>query len=122
MHIIIPWEHVVSKNQKITVWNGRRPALTGAYRAAKEAVHELAKEQVDQEPYDSSVKIEFHMYPPDRRRRDILNYTQLICDGIEGIAYTNDWRIDEALIVRGGVDKLDPRVEVRIYGYEERRP
>jgi len=115
MQISIPWKYVVSKNQKITVWNNRSPALTGAYRAAKESVREIAKEQIGTEPYDESVEIEFIMFPPDRRRRDILNYTQLICDAIEGVAYTNDWRIDKATVIRETVDRENPRVEVRVY-------
>lgn len=114
MLITIPWEYVVSKNQKITVWNGRRPALSKAYRVAKETVREIAQEQSIEEPYDTPVTIEFRLFPPDKRRRDILNYTQLICDGIEGVAYTNDWRIDKAVVIREQIDRENPRVEVRV--------
>ena len=112
--LVIPWEHCVSKNQKTTVWGKGRPALTAKYRNAKESISVLTKKQARRKPYDTPVRIEFVLYEPDRRRRDILNYTQIICDGIEGVAYNNDAQIQYVVVKRGGLDKSNPRMEVRI--------
>ena len=114
MRIIIPWEHCVSKNNKVTVWGKSRPALTARYRNAKEAIAKLAKEQVKRAPYNIPVCVTFNLYEPDRRRRDILNYTQIICDGLEDIAYDNDALIHYVVVKRAGIDKENPRMEIKV--------
>jgi Holliday junction resolvase RusA-like endonuclease len=118
LKIVVPWEHCISKNNKVTVWGKGRPALTAQYRNAKEAIHWIAKEQIkNRTKFEVPVRIEFYVYEPNRRRRDILNYTQIICDGIEGVAYDNDARIHYVIVKRCGVDKDNPRIEVRVKAY-----
>ena len=109
----IPFRFLTSKNDKFVVWQGR-PRLSKNYRDGKEAIHTLAAEQTNREPYDEPVmvSIEFHM--PNKLRRDILNYTQQLCDGLEGIVYINDCLISKAVVIRGAIDKQNPRVEVII--------
>ena len=110
MKIIIPWEHCISKNNKVTVWGKGRPALTAQYRNAKEAIYLLPK-------FECPVRIEFNVWEPNRRRRDILNYTQVICDGIEDVAYANDAQIHYVIVRRCGVDKENPRIEIKVTEY-----
>jgi len=118
MKIVIPWEHVVSKNNKFTVWRRGQPALTKAYRESKEEIRKRAAEQVGKnKPYNVRVEIRFDLYAPDRRRRDILNYMQILCDGIEGVAYDNDCLIDYAVVRRMEPDKENPRVEIKVKKY-----
>jgi len=118
MKITIPWSCVVSKNNKFTVWRRGQPALTKTYRDAKEEIHKRAAEQVGKrKPYNVRVQVHFDLYAPDRRRRDILNYMQILCDGIEGVAYDNDCLIDYAVVRRGEPDKENPRVEIKVAKY-----
>ncbi len=120
--ITIPWEHAISKNNKFTVWRRGQPALTKTYRDAKEKILEVAKEQIgDTKPFNVRVHVEFDLYAPDRRRRDILNYMQILCDGIEGAAYDNDCLIDYAIVRRCEPDKINPRVEIRVKKYAPER-
>ncbi len=121
MKVTIPWEHCISKNNKVTVWGKGRPALTAKYRNAKEAIFLIAKEQTSAPPYSVPVKVTFTVYEPDRRRRDILNYTQVICDGIEGVVYDNDALIHYVTVKKAGVDKENPRIELRISKYAPKR-
>lgn len=118
MKITIPWDLCISKNNKVTVWGKGRPALTARYRDAKAGIQKLAKEQTRAaKMYKEPVKITFHVWEPDRRRRDILNYTQVICDGIEGAIYDNDARINYVIVKRCGLDKENPRIEVTVNKY-----
>lgn len=117
MKIVIPWEYAVSKNNKFTVWRKGQPALTATYRDAKDSIYKIAKSQTKRTPFNSRVQISFDLYMPDRRRRDILNYMQIICDGLEGVAYENDALIDHAIVTRCAPDKDNPRVEVFVAPY-----
>lgn len=118
MLISVHWDHCISKNNKVTVWGKGRPALTAAYRNAKESIGLVAKEQANVPPIDGPVKVVFNVFEPNRRRRDILNYTQVICDGIEGVAYNDDSQIHYVVVKRCGVDRDNPRIEVEITPYE----
>ncbi len=110
--IIIPFAHLTSKNDKFDVWGGR-PRLSVKYRDGKKAINKLAKKQLKKKkPYHEPVMVSMVFHMPDNIRRDILNYTQQICDGLEGAAYVNDWFITHAVIERGAVDKKNPRVEI----------
>ena len=120
MKITIPWEHCISKNNKVTVWGKGRPALTAQYRNAKASIFKIANETTSGPKYKEPVKIRFDVFEPNRRRRDILNYTQVICDGIEDVAYDNDARICYVIVKRCGLDKENPRIEVTVTKYARR--
>lgn len=105
---------MVSKNDKFTVWKRGRPALSDKYRDAKEDIYKLAKKQWRKKPLTGKLTITMSMYMPDHRRRDILNYTQLVCDGVEGVIYEDDSQIDRAVIRRMKPDKDNPRVEITV--------
>jgi Holliday junction resolvase RusA-like endonuclease len=118
MKLVMPWGCVISKNNKFTVWRRGQPALTKTYRDAKEEIHKRAVQQLGKKkPYNVRVEVRFDLYAPDKRRRDILNYMQILCDGIEGAAYDNDSLIDYAVVRRMPTDKENPRVEIRIKEY-----
>jgi len=112
--ISIPWKHLVSKNNKTILLKGRRPALTKEYREGKEESHRIALEQYDGKPIEGSVNIVFRFFPPDKRRRDIFNYQEMLCDGIEGVVYVNDVQIDDGRVLRRKVSKTNPRVDITI--------
>jgi Holliday junction resolvase RusA-like endonuclease len=116
----IPWEHVVSKNAKLTVVHGR-PRLSTKYKNAKEAIYWLAM-TVWQVPADWPVRVDVKVYPPDRRHYDIFNVTQLIFDGLEGAAYLNDYQIADGRVRRMDIDKQKPRVEVTVQPFTNSLP
>lgn len=118
LKVSIPWKYVISKNNKYTVWRRGQPALSKPYREAKDAIHKKSSEQIGRKkPFNIGVKAEFDMFPPDNRRRDILNYTQILCDGIEGVLYENDALINYVIVRRRAADKENPRVEIRVTEY-----
>jgi Holliday junction resolvase RusA-like endonuclease len=112
MKVSIPWKHIVSKNEKITVWQGR-PRLSTKYRTAKTAINWLGK-SVWKEPLDVPVRVDVYVFAPDRRHYDIFNVTQLIFDGLEGAAYEDDFLITYGTVKRMDIDKRNPRVEVAV--------
>lgn len=118
MKVTLPWSCVISKNRKYTVTRNGRMILSKAYREGKEKIYVVARKSYKGEPLEGDVSIEFVMYLPDKRRRDILNVTQIICDGLEGIAYEGDHQIAEFYGVRIEVDKDNPRVEVTVNAQE----
>jgi len=108
----IPWRHVVSKNDKLTVVRGR-PRLSTKYKNAKEAICWLGK-AVWGKPATCPVAVEVLVFPPNKRHYDIFNVTQLIFDGLEGAAYEDDFQINYGSVKRMDIDRENPRVEVTV--------
>ena len=61
------------------------------------------------------LRVETHQ--PDRRRHDLDNTLKAICDSLgkggAGI-YLDDEQIDHLEVVRGAIDRVNPRVEVEV--------
>jgi crossover junction endodeoxyribonuclease RusA len=55
----------------------------------------------------------------DKRKNDISNREKLLSDALEGMLFDNDCQIDVMLLERGGIDKMNPRVEVELREVEE---
>jgi Holliday junction resolvase RusA-like endonuclease len=118
--LTIPWEYVVSKNDKLTVVNGR-PRLSTKYSKAKDAICWLGK-GVWGKPATWPVTVEVLVFPPNRRHYDIFNVTQLIFDGLQGAAYEDDFQIDYGAVKRMDIDKDNPRVEVTVKPFTDSLP
>lgn len=114
MNVILPWGCIVSKNRKYTVTRGGRMILTKQYREGKEAIRVFGKKAYKGKPIEGEVTMDFMLYPPDKRRRDMLNITQIVCDSLEGIFYENDYQISYITIDRDAPDKANPRLEVTV--------
>ena len=117
MKISIPFEHCVSKRDKYTKWQGGKIALSTKYRSAKLAVNYIARAHREQGagPLEGPVEMRGVTHFPDRRRRDIHNYIQLIADAIEGVAYENDNQINKLVWERGEIDRERPRIDLTLY-------
>ncbi|MCH5374817.1 MAG: RusA family crossover junction endodeoxyribonuclease [Planctomycetes bacterium] len=120
MTIRIPFEHCVSKRDKITRWRDGRIALSDKYANAKLAINYIGRAQFRQKPFEGPVEMVGVCWFPDRRRRDIHNYIQAIADGLEGICYANDNQVKRLVWEFGGVDKDEPRIEITVTPTEAR--
>ena len=50
----------------------------------------------------------------DKRRNDLDNRVKLLNDSLEGCLFDNDNQIDLMILERGGIDRVNPRVEIEI--------
>jgi crossover junction endodeoxyribonuclease RusA len=68
-------------------------------------------------PLEEKTVVEFWVFWPDKRRRDVHNLYKLLCDSLEGTVSPDDkWFLVRTMDFE--VDKLHPRVEVVAYSYE----
>jgi len=59
------------------------------------------------------LRLEMLVFKGSRRRADLDNCVKVLQDSLEhGGLYGNDSQIDELIVKRGPVDKLNPRVEI----------
>lgn len=115
--ITLPWKVLVADNARHGL-SGRRIVLTEKYRNALNAASILALMQWRAPALKTSVYLNVTLFEPDKRRRDIGNYTKLIADCLTRVAFVDDSQIDELRMVRGSLDRANPRAEITI---EQRR-
>jgi Holliday junction resolvase RusA-like endonuclease len=115
-----PYELVVPVNARQTVRRGsNRIISTTRYRDRKNAMRLLAQTQYKGNPIEGPVRASVQVWFPDRRRRDIQNILKQPLDAIEGVAYTDDCNIHLLSVLRAGVSKGNPRIEVNVTPMEE---
>lgn len=65
-------------------------------------------------PEKQQIIAEIDTWFPDKRRRDCHNGAKVMFDGLEGLVYSDDkWVLPRYMSV--GVDKVNPRAEVKFY-------
>lgn len=64
-------------------------------------------------PIQGPVRMEINVYWPDLRRRDTDNAAKSIGDGLNGIAFDDDYQVAQ-LVVTKHLDRDNPRAEVII--------
>lgn len=78
------------------------------------AVSEVNKQGYKLEEDGVWLICELTYYYPDKRRRDCHNLHKIVADALEHIAFTDDrWLLMRDMYV--GLDKDNPRIEVKIY-------
>lgn len=63
------------------------------------------------------VGIQYILYMPDKRLRDITNYVKLVEDYLvkQGVIEDDNYNIIQCVVIKfGGIDKENPRVEIEI--------
>ena len=65
----------------------------------------------------SRYRVDVEAYLPDERRRDLDNIAKTILDALNGALYVDDSQIT-TLLVATHVDRVRPRVEVRVVEFE----
>lgn len=111
--IVLPWKVLVADNARHGVIRGRI-LLTSRYREALAAASMLAMTQWKAPSLKTSVALTVTLYEPDKRRRDIGNYTKLIADALTRVAFVDDSQIDELRLTRGRLDRVNPRAEIEV--------
>lgn len=123
----IPFRYCVSKRDKIQKWSGNRIALSDRYRDAKANAHIIALSQARERgwvpfPNGAAVGVEFVVYFPSGRQKDPANYTEVLLDALEGVAYENDRQVIEMCVKLAGYDKERPHISVRVWGLNRSLP
>lgn len=99
------------------IWRavGGRVLLSREGRAYREAVA-LSWRMARLQGYGRSrLSVSIDAYMPDSRRRDCDNVLKAALDALQHAgAYTDDSQIDELRIRRAGIDRANPRVEVKL--------
>lgn len=118
--LVLPYAVLVGDNgsRRLGVVRGRI-VLSARYRAAKAAGHTLAlalcRSCPDAPfPRPHALSLTATVYPPDRRRRDLLGIAKITHDLLQGAAYDDDAQLADVHYVRGPVDRERPRVELVI--------
>ncbi len=83
-------------------------------RDAEQAIRDYVS-VLDVVPYDGPVRMSLVFYCKTRRRTDLDNLEKLVCDALNGLAYTDDHLIHAktSRLYRGQIGE-EPRTEVRI--------
>ena len=117
----LPWSVLIADNAKYSTMVGSgnergRIWLTEEYRLAKHHASLKASEQLTGlAPLEGPVALEALLFEPDRKRmRDLSNYSKLVHDALNGLAYVDDRQIDRLTWIRAGVDIDAPRLEVTV--------
>jgi Holliday junction resolvase RusA-like endonuclease len=111
--ITLPWAVLLGDNARHGLMNGRI-LLTSKYRTALRAASTLAAAQWKAAPLKGPVALTVTLYEPDKRRRDVLNYGKIIGDALSMIVILDDSQIDHATMIRGGIDRYNPRAVIEI--------
>lgn len=74
------------------------------------------------DPGRSRLRVALRAFQPDKRRRDLDNLLKATLDALAHAGvYEDDAQIDELVVVRAGVDRAAPRIEVSIVEMEPAR-
>lgn len=110
----IPWSALVSDNAKYGVVGGRLIAQK-PYRAAKKAIHKLAKDVMNGRPAAACpLRLVANVYLPDNRVHDVVNFSKCVHDALKGSVFVDDQWLHDVRWIRAGVDVDAPRCELTI--------
>lgn len=114
--VVLPWSCLVSDNDRMGVWRGRK-ILTRRYRnALAQARLEIAR-QWRGPRWGWRVAVTARIVAPPGHR-DVQNFTKLLCDALEHSALRNDEQVADWRIVDGGRDDEFPRAELDLIPME----
>lgn len=120
VEVVFPWSLYVSANERL-IPRGDRLVSSSAYRNRMEAARLVAQNQTTDMTFGTEpVRMVQHIYPPDKRRRDVRNVGKLFEDALEGVLYEDDYQIRDLRMVYHAVDRDDPRIVVTVERMEEK--
>jgi len=110
------WRHVVLKTKKGLI---QRTLLSMTGRHFRtEAVRAIHKQYPVHRVINEPVQVEMHLFPPDRRKRDIDNYSKGVLDALSyAKVWTDDYLVDDLHIIRRRQAQSGVSVVLRIRTY-----
>lgn len=98
--------------RSVTIRGHGRVLLSKAGRRYKE---DIKKAVMGMESFGSArLAVHYTYWFKDKRRNDLDNRVKLLNDSLEGCLFDNDNQIDLMILERGGIDRVNPRVEIEI--------
>ena len=124
MKLVLKGKIPSKKNSKIIVCRNGRPLLLSSknYREWHEEQSWLIKKYIPKQPI-KKCKIEMAFYSGDKRLYDLSNKAESAMDFLvdNKIIEDDNYSICSELLLKfGGIDKINPRVEIEIYEEEQR--
>ena len=119
MKLELPWSALRPDNHRLMpVVRGKRAFLITApeYRAAKYEAELRMKAQwrsSGRRMLEGDVSLHAVLWVPDRRKRDVTNYSKLLQDAMTGIVFADDAQVVRALWEKR-MDRDNPRVELEV--------
>lgn len=118
--ITIPWKFLALANHRlmpVVRWIDRAPKavlITAPdYRQAKEsAEYHIKRQWLGHEMLKGPIALTARCFFPDRRRRDAVNISKMVCDAMSGLVMDDDSQIEDERWIKAGYDKANPRVEI----------
>lgn len=110
----------ISVNHLYVFMKGKR-FMTKKGQEYMQKVWKIVEDEVKSQGYKMEEEgvwlvAELRFYYPDKRRRDCHNMHKLVMDTLEHIAFPEDrWVMVRDMYV--GLDKENPRIEVKLYPY-----
>jgi Holliday junction resolvase RusA-like endonuclease len=118
LRLTLPWSMLVSDNLKwraATRGNTATIVLTPAYRDAKRRIRALCLTlMAGRRPLTIPLALEARVWVPDRRRRDVVNYSKALHDALTGTVFLDDAQLHDVRWIRAGVDVDAPRADITI--------
>lgn len=120
--ITIPWKFLALSNHRlmpVVRWIDRAPKavlITAPdYRQAKESAEYHIKSQWrGMDKLTGPLQLVALCYFPDRRKRDSVNISKMVCDAMSGLVMEDDSQIEDERWIKAGYDKAEPRVEITL--------
>lgn len=99
--IDLPWSCAESSNKR------DRYSHQGGYTLARDETHAEASNQIDGNPIKGPVEVRLDLFPPEEpnpfqlaRPFDAMNVPKAVLDGLEGVAYHNDYQVEIGHVYR----------------------
>lgn len=119
IEVTIPWISGLSVDQML-ITTERGGHYTQGYRQAKAHVADhMMVGASGHRPTEEPVWVQLKCYFPDRQRRDLDNLTKPFLDGLQEWVIEDDSQVHRLTVERGGVDRDEPRVEVKVRPYND---
>ena len=114
--LILPWSSLRPDNHRLMpVVRGKRAFLITApeYRLAKREAELRLAAQWRERMLEGDLSLSAVLWVPDRRKRDLCNYSKLLLDAASGIIFADDAQVVRALWEKR-LDRDNPRVELTV--------
>ena len=111
---------LTSNRKKGSFWNYKKEKTSSKNYAYLATIAELNYAKVAGCPYDfigKKLHMTIEFYFEDKARRDLTNFAEGQKDAIDGIFLAlkyDDWNIDQVLLIRKDLNKINPHVIIII--------